>query len=219
MSTSLENITILTDEKMVGKHKFSSPLPSLPFLFKTTLQTIPNCIPYVRTTQDIVQKWHDIVGQKINANRFKVGIVWAGNPNHQNDKNRSIPIHVFKQIFSLKEVTWVNLHVDDKVNDIHTISEEVIDFHDGICDFAETAGLIENMDLIITVDTAVAHLAGAMGKETWLLLSVDPDWRWQTTGQESLWYPTIRIFRQMQIGDWQEVLTRVKGALEVKVKK
>jgi hypothetical protein len=219
MSASLQNVTIQTDETMIGEYKFSCPLPSLPFMFHTTPNTIPSCIPYIKINQTIIQKWRDMVEQKINANFYKVGIVWAGNPNHKNDKNRSIPFQVFKQIFSFKEVTWVSLQVDNKADDLQTIPDEVIDFHENISDFAETAGLIENIDLIITVDTAVAHLAGAMGKETWLLLPIDPDWRWQTKSQESLWYPTIRIFRQIHLGDWQEVLARVKVALEGKIKK
>jgi hypothetical protein len=219
MSGSLQNITIQTDETMVGEYKFSCPLPSLPYVFHTTLTTIPNGIPYIKTNQDMIQKWRDIVEKKIDANRFKVGVVWAGNPNHKNNKNRSISFQVFKQIFSLKEVTWVSLQVDNNVDDLQAIPGEVIDFHEDISDFAETAGLIENMNLIITVDTAVAHLAGALGKETWLLLPIDPDWRWQTKSQESPWYPTIRIFRQIQLGDWQDVLARVKIALEVKIKK
>lgn len=216
MSVSLQDITIQTHEAMVGEYKFSCPLPSLPYMFHTTLATVPNGIPYIKTNQNMIQKWRDIVEKKIAANRFKVGVVWAGNPNHKNDKNRSIPFQVFKQIFSLKEVTWISLQVDNNVDDLKTIPGEVIDFREKISDFADTAGLIENIDLIVTVDTAVAHLAGAMGKETWLLLPVDPDWRWQTTSQESPWYPTIRIFRQLQLGDWQEVLARVKLALNLK---
>jgi len=218
MSASLKNITIKTDETMVGEYAFSCPLPSLPYLFHTTLHTIPKCIPYIKANNDIIQKWRDMVGKETNENYYKVGVVWAGNPNHKNDRNRSIPFQVFKQIFSLKEVTWVSLQVDNNVDDLQTIPDQIIDFHNTISDFAETAGLIENIDLIITVDTAVAHLAGAMGKETWLLVPIDPDWRWQTKGQESIWYPTIRIFRQIDIGDWQEVLARVKVSLEAKIK-
>lgn len=218
MTISLQNITIRTEERMVGEYKFSCPLPSLPYMFHTTLTTIPNGIPYIKTNQDMIQKWREIVEKKIDANHFKVGVVWAGNPNHKNDKNRSVPFQVFKQIFSLKEVTWVSLQVDNNVDDLKTIPDAAINFSEDISDFADTAGLIENLDLIITVDTAVAHLAGAMGKETWLLLAIDPDWRWQATSQESPWYPTVRIFRQIQLGDWQEVLARVKIALEVKIK-
>jgi len=87
------------------------------------------------------------------------------------------------------------------------------DFSQYLIDFAETAGIIENLDLVITVDTAVAHLAGAMGKKTWLLLPFAPDWRWQVKREDSPWYPTMRLFRQRNTGDWQEVLERVKEAL------
>ncbi|AJQ29782.1 tetratricopeptide repeat protein [Pelosinus fermentans] len=218
MSASFENIIIQTDEKMVGEYKFSCPLPSLPYMFHTTLDTIPSPIPYIKADSNLINNWSEILKKEIKDQSFTIGVVWAGNPNHKNDKNRSIPFHVFKQLFSLQEVTWVSLQMDEKAADLQTVSHQVIDFHENISDFAETAGLIENLDLIITVDTAVAHLAGAMGKETWLLLSVDPDWRWQEKGQESLWYPTIRIFRQNHRGDWQDVLARVKTNLEVRLK-
>jgi Flp pilus assembly protein TadD len=219
MSASFENITIETDEKMVGEYKFSCPLPSLPYMFHTTLDTIPSPIPYIKADSNLINKWSEILKKEIKDQSLTIGVVWAGNPNHKNDKNRSIPFHVFKQLFSLQAVSWVSLQMDEKAADLQTVSHQVIDFHENISDFAETAGLIENLDLIITVDTAVAHLAGAMGKETWLLLSVDPDWRWQVKGQESLWYPTIRIFRQIHRGDWQDVLAQVKTSLETKLKK
>lgn len=218
MSNSLNHVTICSDREIVGEHKLSCPLPTLPFLFNTTLHTIPKCIPYINASSNSIEKWRNIVEKEIGVNGYKVGVVWAGNPNHKNDRNRSIPFYVFKQLFSINEVSWVSLQVDDRVDDLRTISDKVIDFHKDVSDFAETAGLIENIDLVITVDTAVAHLAGAMGKETWLLLSIDPDWRWQTQGQDSLWYPTIRIFRQLHIGDWQDVLKRVRVALETKLK-
>ncbi|AIF49608.1 tetratricopeptide repeat protein [Pelosinus sp. UFO1] len=219
MSSSLKNITIHSDEKMVGEYKFSYPLPTLPFLFNTTLHTIPKSIPYIKVNNDVIEKWRNIVEKEINVNNYKVGVVWAGNPNHKNDRNRSIPFSTFKPIFSIKAVNWISLQIDDRVNELQTISDEVLDFHEYINDFSETAGLIENINLVITVDTAVAHLAGAMGKETWLLLPMDPDWRWQIQRQDSPWYPTIRIFRQLHIGDWQEVLARVTVALEAKLKK
>lgn len=219
MSASFENITIETDEKMVGEYKFSCPLPSLPYMFHTTLDTIPSPIPYIKADSSLINKWSEILKKEIKDQSFTIGVVWAGNPNHKNDKNRSIPFHVFNQLFSLQAVSWVSLQMDEKAADLQTVSHQVIDFHENISDFAETAGLIENLDLIITVDTAVAHLAGAMGKETWLLLSVDPDWRWQVKGQENLWYPTIRIFRQVHRGDWQDVLAQVKTSLETKLKK
>ena len=219
MSSSLKNITIHSDEKMVGEYKISCPLPTLPFLFNTTLQTIPNCIPYIKVSEHVIEKWRNIVEKEISIKNYKVGVVWAGNPNHKNDRNRSIPFSSFKPLFSIKEINWISLQIDDRVNELQTISDKVFDFHENISDFFETAGLIENINLVITVDTAVAHLAGAMGKETWLLLPIDPDWRWQTQSQDSHWYPTIRIFRQLHIGDWQEVVTRVTAALEAKLKK
>ncbi|HEY3423195.1 MAG TPA: glycosyltransferase, partial [Negativicutes bacterium] len=219
LSTSLNNITIQVDNNVAGEYDFSCPLPSLPFMFNTTLHTILQAVPYIKASYTIINKWHNLLEETIGNNNYKIGIVWAGNPNHKNDKNRSIPFTLFKQIFSISTVSWISLQVDQRAADLATIPPgTVIDFYDKLSDFAESAGLIENINLVITVDTAVAHLAGAMGKETWLLLPVDPDWRWLATGQDSLWYPTIRIFRQQQIGDWQELLAKVKVALEAKLK-
>jgi hypothetical protein len=218
LSTSLSDITIQVDNNVVGEYDFSCPLPSLPFMFNTTLHTIPQSVPYIKTSYHIIKKWHDLL-EKTISDKYKVGVVWAGNPNHKNDRNRSIPFELFKQILSISTVSWISLQVDQRAADLKTLSPgKVTDFYDNLSDFAESAGLIENINLVITVDTAVAHLAGAMGKETWLLLPIDPDWRWLATGQDSLWYPTIRIFRQRHIGDWQEVLERVKVTLEAKLK-
>ncbi|SFL60274.1 Glycosyltransferase family 9 (heptosyltransferase) [Pelosinus propionicus DSM 13327] len=219
ISASFKSITIETDEKMVGDYNFSCPLPSLPYMFRTTLDTIPSPISYLKADSNLISKWSEIVKKEIKDHSFTIGVAWAGNPNHKNDKNRSIPFHVFKQLFSLQTVNWISLQMDEKAADLQTVSHQVLDFHENISDFAETAGLIENLDLVITVDTAVAHLAGALGKDTWLLLPIDPDWRWQVKGQESLWYPTIRIFRQIHRGDWQGVLAEVITNLEAKLKR
>lgn len=217
MSFSLENVTIQSGKMAVEEYDFSCPLPSLPFKFNTTLHTIPKTIPYIKTSHQITKKWYNILEKITRGNKYKIGVVWAGNPNHKNDKNRSIPFIIFKQIFAMNGVSWISLQVDNRGNDLQIISDIVTDFREDISDFADTAGLIENLDLIITVDTALAHLAGAMGKETWLLLPIEPDWRWQKAGQESCWYPTIRIFRQCHIGDWGGVLERVKVALQIKL--
>ncbi len=109
---------------------------------------------------------------------------------------------------------WVSLQTGKRAEDLKTAAGNVLDCSGQITDFAETAAIIANLDLIITVDTAVAHLAGAMGKNTWVLLPFAPDWRWQLKREDSPWYPTSRLFRQRQPGDWQEVLTRVEEALK-----
>lgn len=195
-----------------GEFDFSCPLPSLPVVFNTSQASIPQTIPYLTVCSKISEKWSKIK-QLSNSTLFRVGVVWAGNPKHQNDRNRSIPIEVFTDLFAVEEVTWVSLQVGGKEKDLDKVTCKVFNYAEKINDFADTAGLITYLDLVITVDSAVAHLAGSMGKRTWLLLPFAPDWRWQIDREDTPWYPTMHLFRQCKAGDWSEVLVRVKKAL------
>ena len=195
-----------------GKFDFSCPLPSLPMVFNTSQESIPQTIPYIKVCPEISEKWSKI--KQLNNNiPFRVGVVWAGNPKHQNDHNRSIPIEVFADLFAVKEVTWVSLQVGEKEKDLEKVPYKVVTYTEKISDFADTAGLMTYLDLVLTVDSAVAHLAGAMGKPTWVLLPFSPDWRWQIDREDTPWYPTMKLFRQRKAGNWPEVLVRVKNAL------
>ena len=146
-------------------------------------------------------------------------MVWAGNPEHSNDENRSSSFAEFRRLFTIPGVLWVNLQVGEEQKRFKEISdaERVFDTAGELTDFAETAGVIANLDLVIAVDTAVAHLAGAMGKPTWLLVPYHPEWRWELKREDCFWYPTMRLFRQALRGDWQEVLQRVAVALAEQV--
>ncbi|VBB06711.1 Hypothetical protein LUCI_1947 [Lucifera butyrica] len=193
---------------------FACPLPSLPRIFNTTTAEIPQGIPYIKPSADITLKWHQILSQGDKRKRYRVGAVWAGNPRHHNDRNRSIPFDLFNNLFCLTNVIWVSLQTGSRARELEKSPYTVFSYTEELVDFAETAGLIANLDLVITVDSAVAHLAGAMGKRTWLLLPFAPDWRWQLERSDSPWYPTVQLFRQSKIGDWQEVLGRVKENLK-----
>jgi Flp pilus assembly protein TadD len=190
---------------------FSCPLPSLPRIFKTTEKTIPQAVPYIKPPAKLVAKWQRKLAA-LKHQGLSIGILWAGNPLHHNDRNRSIPFITFSRLLSAGEVRWISLQVGARAQETANHSL-VADFSPELVDFAETAALIANLDLIITVDSAVAHLAGAMGKATWLLLPFAPDWRWQLAREDSSWYPTMRLFRQEQAGDWDGVLERVKKTL------
>ncbi|HWR38603.1 MAG TPA: tetratricopeptide repeat protein [Patescibacteria group bacterium] len=192
---------------------FSCPLPSLPRVFNTSSASVPRKIPYINVYSEIVDRWKKTVGRTVASNRYKVGVAWAGNPNHHNDCNRSIPLDTFANLFAANDVAWFSLQAEVSPPDLAKFPSKVFHQPGQFSDFAETAGLIIHLDLIITVDSAVAHLAGALGKNTWLLLPFAPDWRWQSDRENTPWYPTLRLFRQNRIGDWSEVLTRVKGAL------
>ncbi len=141
------------------------PVLSLPLAFKTELSSIPANIPYIRPSEEIIAKWKKRIGG--NKDRLKVGISWAGNPEHRNDRNRSCGFEVMKQLLDIHGIDFYNLQVLNKAGGVHP---KLIDFTEEIRSFEDTAGLISSLDLIVAVDTAVGHLGGAMGKEVWMML-------------------------------------------------
>ena len=141
-----------------------------------------------------------------------VGLVWAGNPQHENDHNRSIPFARCRPLLEVGGIRWFSLQVGHRTADLAGV-DGIADLAPQLDDFGETAAAIEALDLVITVDTSVAHLAGALGKPVWLLLPHVPDWRWLLDRSDSPWYPTMRLFRQARRGDWDEVIVRVRAAL------
>jgi len=198
---------------------FSCPLPSLPRVFSTAAATIPQSIPYIKVGPDIIAKWGELLNHEISWDAYKIGIAWAGNPEHHNDRNRSIPLALFSDLLAIDRVNWISLQVGSELQKLADIPQNVFSQPQEMNDFAETAGLIAALDLVITVDSAVAHLAGAMGKKTWLLLPFAPDWRWQIDRDDNPWYPSMKLFRQRQADNWPEVLSRVKQALILEISK
>ena len=193
-----------------------SPLISLPHILGTTLETIPAQIPYLFPPTS-----HHLRLEKLPGSRLKVGIVWASGYRKENRdglkdyQRRSCCLSSYAQLFSLPGISFYSLQVGGNAADIAQLEGEhrLHDLSPQIEDFADTAALIAQMDLVISVDTAVAHLAGAMGKPVWVLLSCPHDWRWLLEREDSPWYPTMRLFRQSQPGDWEGVLERVAQAL------
>jgi hypothetical protein len=189
---------------------FQVPVMSLPHRFSTTLDTIPAEVPYLQVSSDPVFDFN-------SKAQFVIGIAWAGNPKHKNSwaENRSLEIHYLNPLFDIPDISWVSLQVDERYNEAASIHKKEIlyDTRDQIEDFADTAAVISGLDLIITVDTAVAHLAGALGKPVWVLLSFAADWRWLLDRDDSPWYPTMRLFRQKTPGDWKSVIFCVREAL------
>jgi tetratricopeptide (TPR) repeat protein len=184
------------------------PLLSVPGIFGTTTQNLPSA-PYLSADPAISGRWAlKLAGQK----GLRVGLAWAGSPVHHNDKNRSIALSQFAPLRSVAEVQLFSLQKDHARD--NSAAVDLIDWTAELSDFAETAGLIANLDLVISVDTAVAHLAGAMGKKVWLLLPYVADWRWLQDRSDSPWYPTMRLFRQETPGDWNPVIANVTKALK-----
>jgi hypothetical protein len=190
---------------------YHCPLLSLPLACQTRLETIPANIPYLFSQPDKVQRWHDRLGQKTQP---RVGVVWSGNSAHKNDRNRSLPL---PELLTLRTADWqlISLQKELRGSDAALLAEQPVLQHYGeqLRDFSDTAALIELMDVVISVDTSVAHLAAAMGKPTWILLPYAPDWRWLLEREDSPWYPTVRLFRQTRHGDWHSVLERVTDEL------
>ncbi len=188
------------------------PLLSLPMAFGTTLQNIPHTVPYVQADAEGVERWRKELS---GDGRRKVGLAWAGEPTHGNDRNRSLSLSALAPLADAKGVTFYSLQKGDAAKQATNppAGMELIDRTAELTDFADTAAFIANLDLVISVDTAVAHLAGAMGKPVWTLLPFVPDWRWLMQREDSPWYPTMRLCRQRGRGDWGSVISRVAEAL------
>jgi tetratricopeptide (TPR) repeat protein len=188
------------------------PILSLPFAFRTIEQNIPANVPYLFANPRAVKQWHARVGEA--GGMLKVGLVWAGGSAHRNDRNRSLTLAHFAPLFHIPWVRFLSLQKGEPGRQIQEVaSPNLIDWTTELSDFADTAALVANLDLVICVDTAVAHLAGAMGKPVWVLLPFVPDWRWMLRREDSPWYPTMRLFRQEQLGRWDLPLGRVEAEL------
>jgi hypothetical protein len=190
------------------------PIASLPLIFNTIQDNIPTNIPYIYVESMSVNKWKNKLEN--DNSKLNIGLVWAGNPKHKNDRNRSIPLSGFLPLMKFTNITFYSLQKGTASEQSKNlpIRMKLVDLTKEINDFADTAALIENLDLVITVDTAVAHLTGALGKPVWVLLPFAPDWRWMLNREDSPWYPTIRLFRQPSLGDWDSVISRITKELQ-----
>ncbi|MGE4044325.1 MAG: tetratricopeptide repeat protein [Acetobacteraceae bacterium] len=188
-----------------------SPLLSLPLAFRTTRATIPARVPYLAAPAGHQALWQDRLGPRQGP---RIGLVWSGSATHQNDQNRSLALDMLRPILSSGQ-RFHCLQRELRPADVpgFAMSGNIIFHGHELLDFSDTAALIMQMDLVITVDTSVAHLAGALGRPVWVMLAFAPDWRWMRTGDTSPWYPTMRLFRQSRPNDWQPVIARVGAAL------
>jgi len=183
------------------------PLLSLPLAFNTDLATIPSTVPYIRPHEERVARWRDRLGQ---SGRLRIGICWAGVGAHPNDRRRSIPLKRFATVLAVPGIDFVSLQKDVGAADAAILSEHgAAQLGQEFTDFADTAAVVSMLDLVIAVDTSVAHLAGAMGKAVGVLLPFSPDFRWMLGRTDSPWYSTMRLFRQSAYGDWDAPLTRI----------
>jgi hypothetical protein len=190
------------------------PLLSLPLAFGTRLETIPNKVPYLSANSNAAGLWAETVARKCTG--LKVGLVWSGSSNFQFDASRSPgQLSVLSALAKVPGVTFVSLQKGPAAQQakLPPAGMKLLDWTERLNDLADTAALIENLDLVISSDTAVAHLAGAMGKEVWVMLPAVADWRWMIGRTDSPWYPTMRLFRQQRSGDWTAVADQLAESL------
>ncbi len=190
------------------------PLMSLPLAMNTTLANIPVGVPYVRAPSKRVSESTSYL--PTTTGTFRVGVAWRGNPKHPNDANRSINFELFSRLFDVSSCKFYCLQFGLNEHETATLSSHpaCVIPPGQINDFADTASIVTQLDLVISVDTSVAHLAGAMGKPVWTLLPFAPDWRWLLHRRDSPWYPTMRLFRQPKIGAWDEVIAAARAELQ-----
>jgi hypothetical protein len=189
------------------------PIGSLPLAFKTALDTIPADVPYLKADEARLAKWRQRIER---PGRTRIALAWSGNASHPNDRNRSMTFATLTPLLSVADADFISIQRDVRADDTELLQREHRIAHAGaeLADFADTAAVIALADLVICVDTAVAHLAGAMGRPVWIALPFSPDWRWGVSGETSRWYPTARLYRQFSLGDWGEVVARLAAALD-----
>jgi tetratricopeptide (TPR) repeat protein len=197
---------ISIDEPLPGFH-VHCPLMSLPLVFGTGHESIPANVPYLAADLASAATWAKRVSP---GARLNIGLAWTGRPTHPDDRNRSIPASALAPLAAVPNVSFHSLQPGSSMSGLEL---DIIDHTDRLRDFADTAALIANLDLVITADTAVAHLAGAMAKPVWLMLPFAPDWRWMLSRDDSPWYPTMRLFRQPVPRHWTNVIANISRAL------
>jgi tetratricopeptide (TPR) repeat protein len=191
-------------------YDYELPMLSLPHVFRTGLDSIPGNTPYLQMPEASTDLWR----RRLDASRrLRVGLVWSGNPKHRNDHNRSIPWALIKPLTDVPDVAYYSLQVGparaDMLQDAHGVEDLVAH----VVDYFDTACAASALDLVISVDTSVAHLAGALGKPVWTLLPLSPDWRWLLDRSDTPWYPGMRLFRQTEVRGWPAVIAKVAEAL------
>jgi len=208
--SGLEGVTVVARGAALPPCDVHCPLGSLPFALKTTTETVPTGIPYLRANPQRVAKWRSRF--EVLPGGLRVALAWAGNPAHINDRNRSIALARLKPLLETGGMSFIGIQRDVPESDRAALGErKIMHLGDELTDFDDTAAILSLCDRVITVDTSVAHLAGALHRDTWVLLPFWPDWRWTLTGETSPWYPDMRLFRQGADGDWDAVIARVKA--------
>jgi tetratricopeptide (TPR) repeat protein len=218
---SLDHAVHLTDICDVSERfDYQCALLSLPLAFATTLETVPAETPYLRAEPERVRKWKDRLG----GEGFKIGVVWQGGKAGRIDTGRSFALTEFFRLSRLPNVRLISLQKGEGVEQLREMPEGMVvetlgdDYDAGAEAFLDTAAAMESLDLVISSDTSVAHLAGALGRPVWVALKYVPEWRWMLDRMESPWYPTMRLFRQRTMADWKGVFSEIESALRERMR-
>jgi tetratricopeptide (TPR) repeat protein len=203
---------VLRREAPLVEHDVYAQMLSLPNIFHTSLDSIPTGIPYLHPPEQLVERWR---AELSSEPAFKIGIAWQGSPGNEFDQARSFRLDQFARIAALDGVRLYSLQAgpgSEQLADFHP-ERAIVDFGDRLGDFANTAAIVRNLDLVITCDSAPAHLAGGLGVPVWVLIAAVPDWRWMMDREDSPWYPTMRLFRQSRGENWSDVFERIGNEL------
>jgi Tfp pilus assembly protein PilF len=203
---------VFAEGSLLPDFGFYAPLMSLPRILATSLSSVPAEVPYLAADRALVEQWR---GELEPGGGFRIGIVWQGNPRYRRDHQRSFRLAQLEPLARVAGVRLLSLQKGAGTDQIAQLGERfaVSDLGSQFTDFMDTAAVMRNLDLVITSDSSIAHLAGALGVSIWVAIPVAADWRWLNEREDSPWYPTMRLFRQKRWGDWDEVFARMAGEL------
>lgn len=216
---------VIPADSQLPAHDFSCPLMSLPYAFNSTLETIPTRMPYLSADAKLAQQWKTKLS---SDNSLKVGLCWCGNVYDNKTlqdlvKEKSIPLELLKELSTIEGVSLYSLQKTSGLDQLKNMKSEFkitsydTNFDESNGRFMDTAALMQSLDLVITIDTSIVHLAGGLGKKTWLMLPYAADWRWMMNRSDSPWYPNMLLFRQKELGNWKSVVNSISEALKKEV--
>jgi hypothetical protein len=209
---------VLAREETPPASDFHCPLMSLPLVFGTTAERVPADVPYLHASPERIETWRRRLAlgppRAGAAALLRVGLVWSGSRDHRDDHNRSIALERLLPLTALPRIEVVSLQKEVRASDRALLaSSGMRHVGEALEDFADTAAVVSLLDLVVSVDTAVVHLAGALARPVWVLLPAKPEWRWMRGREDTPWYATARLLRQSRAGDWEGVIRRVQGEL------
>ena len=210
--SGIEGVTLVGAGASLPAFDLHCPLMSLPLAFGTRPETVPDALPYLQAPHERERAWR---GRLPPLVRPRIGLVWSGSPTHHNDRNRSLPLAKLAGLIAETDVSWISLQTEVRPSDADALRglPNLVHFGSELRDFADTAAVIAALDAVVSVDTSVAHLSGALGQRTMILLPHAADFRWMRGRSDTPWYQTASLLRQAGFGDWDGVIERLRGEI------